>query len=442
MTFDTYRDALLKIALEQGCEAAEVYAQEAEEFSVEVMEQQIDSYSVSRSMGLSVRVCLEGKNGYAYTELFEDPEGLVAKAMDNARASETTDVHPMQRASDYPAVTLPENPLEKLNDAQRIDLAMELEKRALAADPRCVRVADNQVAFVKGKTHIANTLGLRASRDASIALCYTVPVLQEGEQMQDGVAFRAGAQVFDLEGCGKEAAADAGRKFGASTIPSGKYPVVLEKHAASDLLAGFFSLFSGESAQKGLSLLAGKEGAAIAAPCVSIVDDPLLEENPRPFDDEGVPSVRTEVVTEGVLKTLLHNLKTAHKAGCASTSNGGRRSAASPVGVSPSNFMIVPGEKTYDQLLEDLGEGLIIRDVSGLHAGLDPISGDFSLLAGGWLQKEGKLQPVEQITVAGNFFTLLKEVEEVGADLWLGIPQGSVVASPSLRIQSLMVSGS
>ena len=260
--------------------------------------------------------------------------------------------------------------------------------------------------------------------------------------MQDGLAFRCGKEVFDLEGCAKDAARDAARKFGASTIPSGKYPVVLEKHAASALLRGFFSLFSGESAQKGLSLLAGKEGEVIAAPCVSIVDDPLLEANPRPFDDEGVPSVCTEVVKDGVLKTLLHNLKTAAKAGCASTSNGGRGSAASPVGVAPSNFMIVPSETSYESLLEHMGEGLIIRDVSGLHAGLDPISGDFSLLAGGWLQKDGKLQPVEQITVAGNFFTLLKEVEEVGADLWLGIPQGSVVASPSLRIRGLMVSGS
>ena len=441
MTYESYRDALLAVALEKGCEAAEVYAREAQEFSVEVMEQQIDSYSVSRSMGLSVRVSLEGKNGYAYTELFEDPEGLVEKAMDNARASETEDVHPMQGAADYPTVALPENPLEDLSDAERIDLAMKLEKLALAADPRCVRVADNQVAFVKGKTHIANTLGLNASRDASIALCYTVPVLQEGEQMQDGLSFRCGAQVFDLEGCAKEAAQDAARKFGASTIPSGKYPVVLEKHAASDLLRGFISLFSGEAAQKGLSLLGDKVGQSIAADCVNMVDDPLFAANPRPFDDEGVPSVRTEVVEKGVLKTLLHNLKTAAKAGCASTSNGGRGSAASPVGVAPSNFMIIPGEKAYDQLLEDLGDGLIIRDVSGLHAGLDPISGDFSLLAGGWLRKEGELQPVEQITVAGNFFTLLKEVEEVGSDLWLGIPQGSVVASPSLKIRGLMVSG-
>ena len=442
MTYEAYRDALLKIALEKGCSAAEVYARESTDFSVEVMEQQIDSYSVSRGMGLSVRVSLDGKDGYAYTELFEDAEGLVEKAMDNARASESTDVHPMQGASDYVTVALPENPLENLSDAQRIDLAMQLEKLTLAADPRCARVAGNQVAFEQGKTHIANTLGLRASRSSSIALCYTEPVLQEGEQMQDGLAFRSGAQVFDLESCAKEAVEDAARKFGASTIPSGFYPVVLEKHAASSLLRGFFSLFSGEAAQKGLSLLADKVGQPIAAACVNVVDDPLFAANPRPFDDEGVPSVRTEVVEQGVLKSLLHNLKTAAKAGCASTSNGGRGSAASPVGVAPSNFMIVPGEKSYDALLEALGEGLIIRDVSGLHAGLDPISGDFSLLAGGWLRKEGKLQPVEQITVAGNFFTLLKEVEEVGADLWLGIPQGSVVASPSLRIKGLMVSGS
>ena len=95
MTYEAYRDALLKIALEQGCSDAEVYAQESREFSVEVMEQTIDSYSVSRSMGLSIRVCLEGKNGYAYTELLEEPEALVARAMDNARAIESTDEHPM-----------------------------------------------------------------------------------------------------------------------------------------------------------------------------------------------------------------------------------------------------------------------------------------------------------------------------------------------------------
>lgn len=442
MTYEAYRDALMACALEKGCDAAEVYAQEGSEFSVEVMEQQIDSYSVSRSLGLSLRVSLEGKNGYAYTELLEEPEALVARAMDNARASESTDVHPMQSPAEYPAVVRPESPLADMSDAHRIELAMELERKALAADPRASRVAGNQVTFTAGRTYIANTLGLRASREEGISLCYTNPVLTENGQMQDGFAFRCGAEVFDLDGCARAAADDAGRKFGASNVPSGEYPILLEKHAASSLLDGFFSLFSGEAAQKGLSLLADKVGQTIAAPCVSMVDDPMLAANPRSFDDEGVPSVRTQVVENGVLRTLLHNLKTAAKAGCVSTSNGGRASVASPVGVSPSNFFIVPGERSYEQLLSDLGDGLVIRDISGLHAGLDPISGDFSLLAGGWLQKDGALRPVEQITVAGNFFTLLKEVQAVGADLWLGFPQGSVVGAPSLLLRGLMVSGS
>ncbi len=442
MIFEAYRDALLKIALEQGCSDAEVYAQEAQEFSVEVMEQQIDSYSVARSLGLSLRVCVDGKNGYAYTELLEEPETLVARAMDNARTIEAEDEHPMQVACEYPLVERPANPLKDKTDAQRIELAMELEKLALAADDRCDRVAGNGIECVEGAVHIANTRGLRASRPISVAAAYTDVVLKEGEAVQDGFAFRFNDQVFDLEGCAKDAAADGARKFGASTIPSGEYPVVLEKHAASALLRGFISLFSGEAAQKGLSLLADKVGQVIAAPCVSMVDDPLMAENPRAFDDEGTPSVRTQVVEAGVLRSLLHNLKTAHKAGCASTSNGGKAGVASPVGVSPSNFIIVPGETAYEALLESLGEGLVIRDVSGLHAGLDPISGDFSLLSAGWLRKDGKLQPVEQITVAGNFFSLLKDVEEVGADLWLGMPQGAVVGSPSLKIRGLMVSGS
>ncbi len=442
MIFETYRDELLRIAREKGCQDAEVYARESRDFSVEVMEQQIDSYSVARSLGLSLRVCLNGKNGYAYTELLEEPEALVARAMDNAGAIEAEDEHPMQVACDYPAVTLPANPLKDKSDAERIELAMELERKALAADPRCDRVAGNGIEFAEGTIYIANTRGLRARRETSVAAAFTDVVMKEGEQVQDGFAFRFSDQVFDLEGCARDAAADGARKFGAATIPSGQYPVVIEKHAASALLQGFISLFSGEAAQKGLSLFADKVGQVIAAPCVSMVDDPLMAENPRAFDDEGTPSIRTQVVEAGVLRSLLHNLKTAHKAGCASTSNGGKGSVASPVGVAPSNFIIVPGEKTYDRLLEDLGEGLIIRDVTGLHAGLDPISGDFSLLAAGWLRKDGRLQPVEQITVAGNFFTLLKEVEEVGSDLWLGMPVGTIVGSPSLKVKGLMVSGS
>ena len=156
------------------------------------------------------------------------------------------------------------------------------------------------------------------------------------------------------------------------------------------------------------------------------------------FDDEGVATKAKNVIENGVLTTLLHNLKTAHKQGVATTGNASR-SYASPVGVSPSNFYFVPSEISYDELLTRLGDGLIITEVAGLHAGANAISGDFSLSAKGFRVREGKrAEAIKQITVAGNFYTLLKSVEAVGADLKFGT--GSY-GSPSLLIESLSIAG-
>jgi len=443
MTYEVFRDELLKIALEKGCDAAEVFAHETDRFSAEIIGQTIDSYSVSQSLSIGLRVCKDGCEGYAHTLLMEEPEALVARAVSNAAVLEVGHVNPMQSPVEYPTIVVPENPLEEMTAAQRIELAMELEKRVLSKDDRCVRVSSNRTEVVKKATHIANTLGLQASRCNVYASHRVEPLLEAGDEKREGSAARYGTDILDLDSWAAGAVEDAARKFGASPVPSGPYPVVLEKHAASALLNGFRAAFSGESAQKGLSRLRDREGELVAASCVSIVDDPLMSFNPRPFDDEGVPSVCTELVERGVLKTLLHNLKTAKHAGCASTSNGGRASAVSPVEVMPSNMYILPGEKSFEQLLDDMGEGLIICNFSGLHVGMDPISGDFSLLAGGWLRlQNGELQPVEQITVAGNFFDLLREIQAVGNDLWLGVPREMVVGAPSLYVKQLMVSGS
>ena len=443
MTYKVFRDELLKIALDKGCDAAEVFAHETDSFSAEIIGQTIDSYSVSRSLSIGLRVCKDDREGYAHTLLMEEPEVLVARAVSNAEVLEAGCVNPMQVPVEYPPVAVPENPLAEMTVAQRIELAMELEKRVLSKDDRCVRVSSNRTEVVKKTTHIANTLGLQASRCNVYASHGIKPLLEAGGEKREGYAVRYGTDSLDLDSWAENAVEDAARKFGASPVHSGLYPVVLEKHAASELLNGFRTVFSGESAQKGLSRLKEREGEAVAASCVSIADDPLMSFNPRPFDDEGVPSVRTEIVEHGMLKTLLHSLKTAGKAGCASTSNGGRASAVSPVEVMPSNLYILPGEQSFEQLLNDMGEGLVIRNFSGLHVGMDPISGDFSLLAGGWLRlQNGELRPVEQITVAGNFFDLLREIQAVGNDLWLGVPREVVVGAPSLYVKRLMVSGS
>ena len=201
-------------------------------------------------------------------------------------------------------------------------------------------------------------------------------------------------------------------------------------------------MFSADAAQKGLSPLAGMEGQSIGPQLVSITDDPLHPISPSPFDDEGVPSVKTAVVEKGELKTFLHNLKTAKKAGVSSTSNGGRGSAGSPVGVRPSNFFIEPVEGSLDELIAKMGDGLLITDFSGLHAGVNSVSGRFSLLCKGRLIQNGQdVRAVNEITISGDFINLLTKVRAVGKDIRFSIPGGSCVGSPSLLIESAAVSG-
>ena len=144
----------------------------------------------------------------------------------------------------------------------------------------------------------------------------------------------------------------------------------------------------------------------------------------------------------GKLTTLLHNLKTARKAGCESTGNGRRPSAAAPVGVGPTTLYLAPGAETREALLARMGDGLLITDLEGLHAGLDPVSGDFSLKASGRRITGGHdAGAVSQITVAGNFFQMLREIAAVGDDLKFGLPGGACFGAPSVLVSGLMVAG-
>lgn len=442
MTFEQFRAQAFEAALAAGCQAAETYYVQDEAFQAQALDGQLENYTVSRTGGVGLRVQYNGRNGYAYTEQLDAPERLAERALDNARVTENTDDHPMMGPCTYQEVTQPDDPILDLDERQKIDLALELEQQALAADPRVTKVEEAAVITGRTVTCIDNTLGLSLCREEGYSISYVAPILEQNGQVQDAAAFRIRADVLDTAGCAAEAAAEAAMRFDAGSVAAGTYSVIFRYDAAADLLASFCSMFSADAAQKGLSLLAGKEGQVIACDLITIMDDPFYKEFPRAFDDEGVPSVTKAVVEKGVLKTLLHNLKTARKAGVASTSNGGRRSPASPVGVSPSNFYIVPGEASLEQLLQQLGNGLLITEVSGLHAGVNTVSGDFSLLARGMRVENGVCTtPVEQITVAGHFLQLMQSISAVGSDLKFGIPGGANVASPSLLVQGVKIAG-
>ncbi len=421
---------------------AEVFALSAESVEAGASEGVLERYKASKTGGLSLRVNINGRSGYAYTERCENADNLVERALDNARSIESGDEHPMQGRCSYGSVSRPVFPLEGMPHSYKIELALSLEKRTLALDPRVKRVVYCDIGTGTGRITIRNSLGLEAARQSASSYAYVMPVVEEDGELKTGFGFRLHEEAADLDACAREAVERALDKLHASPVPSGSYRVILGNIAMADLLEAFTPMFSAEEAQKGCSLLAEREGQRIGADCISITDNPFHAIAPRAFDDEGTPCRKKRVVDHGIFKTLLHNQKTAKKAGVPSTGNGYRASAASPIDAAPSVFYIEPGSVDVHALTERLGDGLFITELAGLHAGLSTVSGDFSLQACGKLIEHGEIiRAVDNITLAGNFLELLQHTELAADDLRFTMPGGVYTASPSLLISSLSVGG-
>ncbi len=442
MTYQEFSKQAMAYAASSGCDSCELFYASGDSFEVNANGGEIDRYSVSKEAGVSARVSIGGHEGYAYTELIDEPEKLVDHAIDNARCVESDDEHPMQTRQTYKEVKRADSALKTFSETERIALAKKMEALCLAADPRVKRVVYCTAGYDAGSVVMENSLGLCAERASNSSVIYVMPSVQDGEEIQTGFAFRMGQDAADAEGCAKEAVEDALGKLGGKPVESGCYRVILKPYAVCDLLAAFSSMFSADEAQKGTSLLAGKEGQTIASGIITLWDDPFDPVAPRAFDGEGTPCVKKAVIENGKLMTLLHNLKTAKKVKTETTGNASRRSAAAAVGVAPTVFRIEPGNKNIDELYRELGDGLVIAELEGLHAGVDPVSGDFSLKASGFLVKDGTVtQPVSNITIAGNFVTMMKDVVSVGNDLRYGMPQGGFFGAPSMLVSGLTVAG-
>ena len=298
----------------------------------------------------------------------------------------------------------------------------------------------------KAESAIVNTLGLDVSTRGNLLGGYVSAVARDGEKVNTGfkLFFTMDPEQIDLEKVAKAAAKEALDGLEARQAPSGSYRALQRNDVAGALLATFSGVFSADNAQRGLSRLQGREGEKIAAPCVTLTDDPHRpgSASSTPFDGEGVATAPKAVIREGRLTTLLHNLKTAHKQGVTTTANASRPGYASPVGVAPTNFFFEPTDADFDAMLQKLGDGLLITDLQGMHAGANPVTGDFSLAARGFTVKDGRIaDPVNQITVAGNFYELLMAIEAVGGDLEFHAPGASCFGSPSLLVKALSVAG-
>ena len=447
MDFVAFKNAVIAKANAMGIADYELYYQAAESTSVSVFKHTLNEFTDSIEGGVCFRCIVKGKMGYASTEALsqEQAESIVERAADNAASLEAEEtVFLGEGGKNYQTIDRKAYPLPT-TDAL-IAKVLATQEALYAADPRVVDGCETQGIAETNRIAIVNSKGLDLYSEVSLAGLVVGAMVSDGKEMTDGYQIKLGdLNTIDTQKLTKKAAANALEKLGGDVAPTGQYPVVFDPKAMSDLLATFSGIFSSEAAQKGLSKLSDKEGQVIASQIVTLVDDPFYKDSPVPmaFDAEGSPTATKNVIENGVFKTLLYNLKTAAVAGKETTGNASKAGYAAPVGVRPFTMYLAGSDMTEETLLAKAGNGVYINSLSGLHAGANPITGDFSLQSAGFMIRDGKkTTAVKSFTVAGNFYELLKNITAVADNVELPFAMGmTAFGAPSVLVEGLSIAG-
>lgn len=442
MDKNRFIDIVFKKAEQRKIEEFEIYFLSGASTSLKVFDGKIDSFSDNQNQGISFRGKFNGKMGYSYTESFEeeDADFLINEAEGNASVIESDDEQIIYDGSgEYVPVNTYNQNLENIEIPQIEELLINLEKEAKSFDSRIKRVASCLFGIGNSERIIKNSKGVNLKDNGNVAYVYISVVAEENEIIKTGSDFKVSRNFddFDYKTIAHNAVNEAVAKLDTVKINLKESCCIIENLAFTSLLESMMGIFSAEAVQKGVSLLKGKLGEKIASDKFTLIDNPHLEngDGSSSFDSEGVPTQYKELITNGILNTYLYNLKTAKKDGVKSTGNASKGSYKGTIGISTFNLYVKEGDKTFDDLLGVTGNGVLITDFAGLHSGLNSISGDFSLAAEGYVIENGKKgKAVNQMTVAGNFFELLKDIEEIGKDTKFSL---SGTGSPSILIKKL-----
>ncbi len=436
-------------ALAAGAEDAEAWAQSSSERKIRVYEAEVESLSDAAGEGVGVRYFGPGgAYGYAYTTDLGS-EGLAAmiEAARDAAAVADPDEHgglPERcGATEVDELTSPS--VASWSTERVIELAIEVERAARARDG-ISQVEDTIYSDSEATAAIANSRDFAASYGATAAWAYSSAFAGEGAELMTGLGLdlARGPDGLDAEAIGSEAAERALELAGARQPESRSCPVVLDSFVAASFIGLIGQTLSADAVQRGRSLFADRKGDEIASAAFVLVDDGTAADGPgsAPFDAEGSPAARTPLIEDGRLLGFLYDARTARKDETESTGNAARASYRSPPSLSPTNLLIEPGAEDLAALVRRAGDGLYVTDVAGLHSGVNPVSGTFSVGASGRLIEGGELgEPVREITIASDLVSMLRAVEAVGSPgRW--VPFGGNVKAAPLLVAEMAVSGS
>lgn len=447
MDFQDFKKAVIAKAEALGIAEYELYYQAEESTSVSAFQHEMNQFTASTEGGVCFRCIVNGKMGYASTEALcqEEAEGVVERARENASVLEAEEpVFLCEGGKTYARLEL--TPYELPTTETLIETVLATQEKIYAQNQAVVDGSSTQGISARNTIAIVNSKGLDLQYENNLSGIVVGAVVSDGKEMANDYQIKLNKlDTIDTDELTAKAVSGALRKLGGEVAPTGVFPVVFDPEAMSDLLSTYSSVFSSEAAQKGLSKFAGKEGQTVASPAVTLVDDPFHKDNPMPinFDAEGCPTKVKNVIEAGELKTLLYNLKTAAVAGKETTGNASKAGYSASVAVRPFTMYLAGGSFSEEALIQKAGNGVYINSLSGLHAGADPVSGDFSLQSAGFLIENGeKTKAVKSFTVAGNFYELLKNITAVANNSQIPAAMGiTAFGAPSVLVENLSIAG-
>jgi PmbA protein len=452
LDFEALAADVVAQAMKAGASDAEAVVREGDEFSVNVRMGQVETLKESGSRGLGLRVFLGKKSASASTSDLTTAgiRQLVEGALALAKVTEEDPFTGLADAQDFGSAAgdlhLFYEDVYSLPGPERIEWAKRAETAALSADPRITNSDGGSFDAATGRKVLANSRGFAGSYRTSYAGVSAAPLAMDvnGQMQRDGwwSSARSFALLESPESVGAEAARRTLRRLGARRVATQRVPILFSAETSRSLIGSVFEAASGDAIWRGASFLAGKLGEAIADSSITIVDDNLMllptgagGFGSSPFDGEGLPSLRTVVVENGVLRNYLLNTYTARKLGMKSTHNASRGLAGTP-GVGAGNLYLEPGTLTPEQMISDVKAGLFVTSLMGF--GVNTVTGDYSRGATGlWIENGQLTHAVEEVTIAGNLGEMLRNVTAIGNDL---VFRGAV-AAPTLRIDGMTIAG-
>lgn len=436
-------------ALAAGAGEAEAYGSRERGREVRVHGGEVESFTAATQSGLGVRAWIDGRVGYAYgTDLSE--RGVVAvgaRAAEAARVAGEDESASAPRPAEVEALPgLIDASVESWPAAQIADLALAVERAGLAADSRVAGIEQTVYADSAERVAVTSSTGVAGEYETSNCFAY-LQALAEGEGAREtglGFGLARGPAGLDPEAIGVEGGSRAASMVGAVKPTSRACPAVLDPTVAASFAGLIGGALSAAAVQRGRSPFADRLGEELASEALVLHDDGRDPGGSAsaPFDGEGVPRRRTALIEGGRLLAYLHDTYTANRGGGESTGSAARNGYRSLPSVSASNLVVAPGSKPLSGLLAEAGEGVYVTDVAGLHSGVNPVTGVFSVGASGRAIRAGGLaEPLREFTIAGDLLSLLGAVRAAGAEpRW--VPFGGSVSTPPLLIGEIAVSGS